>query len=128
MKAKFVLPAVIFVMIALFISSCSKSVSTDKYFSSVSCTETDDTLNTYSGKIHTILNSRCATSGCHNASSSSSGKDYSSYNAAVNGFSGSALCAINHDGGCNPMPQGSSKLSDADIHDLTCWAKNNYPQ
>lgn len=115
-------------MALLFVASCSKEKENSKYFDQVSCTEADDTLNVYSGKIKTILDLNCAKSGCHDAASHEEGIDFSTYAAAVTGFKDNALCTIYQDGGCKPMPEGSPKLSDATIHDLTCWAKNNYPQ
>jgi cytochrome c553 len=114
--------------VAIYLSSCEKEKSLSNYTDKVTCNEADDTLNTYSGKISTILNDNCATSGCHNATTHAKGKNYSDYANAKNNFDAEALCTIYQEGSCTPMPRGASKLSDADIHDLTCWAKNNYPQ
>lgn len=110
------------------VSSCAKAKSVNQYTDAVTCNEADDNLNTYSGKIATILNGNCANAGCHNAVSHQSGRDYSSYVAAKSAFNSNALCTINHDNGCQAMPQGTAKMSSADIHDLTCWVKNDYPQ
>lgn len=115
--------------ITLAISSCKKEeeVANSVYFSRVDCTEADDTLNTYNGKIKTILDTHCAISSCHKGSNAKEGKDYSTYANAVSSFDGT-LCAVYQEGSCEPMPDGDPKLSDADLHDLTCWAKNNFPQ
>ena len=124
MKNLLFLPAV---MLLVFYSSSCKKDSLSQYTDAVTCNETDDTLNTYNQKIKTLLNNNCANGGCHDASTRAEGKDYSSYSAAKSCLGASAFCSINHGSGCKNMPQGAAKLSDADIHDLTCWAKNNYP-
>lgn len=111
------------------ISSCKEDegAANDTFYSRVTCNESDDTLNTYNGKIKTILNTNCAISSCHAGSNIKAGKNYSNYTQAVNSFS-NTLCSVYREGGCDPMPDGAAKLSDADIHDLTCWAKNNFPE
>lgn len=115
---------------ALFaVNSCTKEEekSNADYYSDVTYNEADDTLNTYNGKIGVILSSNCAGSGCHNALSKEEGKDFSTYAASKASFDG-VLCTVYQDGGCKPMPENAAKLSDADLHDLTCWAKNGFPQ
>ena len=121
--------AIAILSIIFYTNSCKKdstSSELSQYTNAVTCNEADDTLNTYNHKIKTILDNNCATGGCHDAGTQSKGRDYSNYSASKSALDASAFCAINH-GSCNAMPQGAPKLSDADIHDLTCWAKNNYP-
>ena len=125
---KHLIAATIVITTTVYLSSCEKEKSLSNYTNRVTCNENDDTLNTYSGKIATILNDNCATSGCHNAGTHAEGRNYSNYNSAKSDFDAEALCTIYQEGGCTPMPRGASKLADADIHDLTCWVKNNYPQ
>ncbi|MFN8297827.1 MAG: hypothetical protein U0T75_01880 [Chitinophagales bacterium] len=128
MYKKFSFAAVAVVALLFFAASCSKEKDNSKYFDQVSCNEADDTLNHYDGKIKTILNMNCAKGGCHDAASHEEGINLSNYASAVTGFKDNALCTIYQDAGCKPMPEGSPKMSDATIHDLTCWAKNGYPQ
>lgn len=116
-------------LLVFYSSSCKKESNTalSQYTDAVTCNEADDNLNTYNQKISTILNASCATVGCHDAITRESGKDYSNYAAAKSGMDATGYCSINHGSGCKTMPRGLPKLTDADIHDLTCWAKNNYP-
>jgi hypothetical protein len=126
---KFLIPSVAALAIVIFsVSSCKKEgMDNDEYFSTVTCDEADDSLNTYNLKISTILTTNCAKSSCHDAATHEEGKDFSTYSTAVSSFD-DVLCAIRHDDGCEPMPDDNPKLSDADIHDLTCWAKDGFPQ
>jgi len=108
--------------------SCKKMPNED-FYPTVSCDEPDDSLNTYSLKISTILNTNCAKSHCHDATTHKHKVNMEGYANAVNSFKTQhVLCAINHEKNCTPMPKNADKLSDADIHDLTCWAKNGYPE
>lgn len=84
---------------------------------------------TYTSEIKSILDTHCAFSGCHNASSKADGKDYSTYaaaksNAAGNNFLGS----IQHLSGYDPMPRNAAKLSDSQIRALSCWKQNGLPE
>lgn len=84
---------------------------------------------TYTADIKTIINTNCATSGCHSASAKANGLDLSTYllvksESSNNRFLGS----INHDSGYNGMPQGAAKLSDANIKKITCWIQNGTPE
>lgn len=116
--------------VIFYANSCKKDSASAlaQYTDAVTCNEADDTLNTYNQKIKTILNNNCATGGCHDAATHERNKDYSTYSGAKAGMDATGYCAINQKSGCSAMPQGAAKLSSADIHDLTCWAKNSYPQ
>lgn len=116
-----------FAIALIYLSSCSNDTGTD-YFANTSCNEADDSLNTYTLKIKSILNTNCAKSGCHNAASHEAGRDYSTYASASSAFDNTALCTIYQDGTCKAMPENAAQLPAATLHDLTCWAKNGYPQ
>lgn len=108
---------------------CSKDSSNSDYINNADCTGVDADNNTYTKSIKSILDANCATSGCHNAATQENNLDLSSYAAAKSGFeSQECLCSIHHGSGCNPMPKGGSKLSDAEIQQIDCWAKNGYKQ
>ena len=80
---------------------------------------------TYTADIKAILNTNCATSGCHNASSRANGIDLSTYEKAKSESSRNRfLGAIQHKSGYNPMPQGRAKLDDATIQLISCWVQN----
>lgn len=95
----------------------------------VNCDGVDAATNTYNNAIGAILSSNCAQSGCHDSGTAQSGLNFSTYAASKSAFqSADVICSINHDGGCEPMPDGGSKLSDATIRKIECWAENGYPQ
>jgi len=84
---------------------------------------------TYTTDVKTILDVRCATTGCHSAASKSEGIDLSSYTGAKSASSkADFLGAIQHKSGYKAMPQGSAKLDDATIKILSCWVQNGSPQ
>lgn len=109
------------------LSSCSDNGSSNQqYIDAADCTGVSAG---YAADVAPILNARCATSGCHNAASAREGLDLSGYSVSKAAFSDFAiLCSVNHDSGCDRMPQGSAQLSAADILTLTCWAKNGFAQ
>jgi hypothetical protein len=83
---------------------------------------------TYTSDIKSILDARCASSGCHNGASSAAGVVLDNYNDVVseskkNKFMGS----IRHSSGYNPMPVGG-KLDDVSIKKIACWIQNGRPQ
>jgi hypothetical protein len=126
MKRQLLFLAVLSFAVTYF--SCKKEPN-DSYYDSVSCNDPDDSLNTYSLKIGAIFNSTCVRSGCHNSETHKGKVNLEGYDNCVKTFNNKhVLCAIHQDKGCKPMPKNGSKLSDDAIHDITCWAKNGYPQ
>lgn len=84
---------------------------------------------TYDGEFKTILNTHCATSGCHNASSKKAGINLSDYNNAKAESSKDAfLGSIQHLKGYDNMPKNGSKLDEVTIQKLYCWVQNGSPQ
>lgn len=82
----------------------------------------------YNSNVKAIMDASCAKSGCHNSSSKKSGYDLSSYEATKSAAGNKAFVAsIQHKSGYNKMPQGASKLSDADIKTVACWVQNGMP-
>jgi hypothetical protein len=111
------------------VTSCKNDTPSEDYLSAAVCTSVVDSANTYTTAIKAILDTQCATSGCHNAASAKEGVNLSDYANAKTAFqSKDALCTIHHGSGCTPMPQGGSKLSDALIQKIDCWGKNGYKQ
>jgi hypothetical protein len=105
----------------IFLSQCKKA-SIDQF----DCTGISPT---YTADVKSILDTRCATSGCHSAGSKSGGIDLSSYlNASAESKKDRFLGSIQHKSGYNAMPQGSAKLDDATIKTLSCWVQNGSPQ
>ncbi len=113
--------SVLFLTLALCLSSCGKDTVTMFDCSGITPTYTTD--------IKPILNASCALSGCHDAFSPNAGYDFSSYNSSSSGSqSGRFLGAIQQKRGYLAMPNGLPKLSDDKIKLLTCWVQNGSPE
>jgi len=117
---------ILFSLILLIISCSDDEVITGGGTNNLDCSATTPT---YSTDIKSIMDSNCATSGCHNSTTQASGIDLSSYDkvkseSAKNRFLGS----IRHESGFDRMPQGKSKLPDATIDMLACWIENGTPE
>ncbi len=83
---------------------------------------------TYTANIKSIMDSKCATSGCHSATSKASGYDLSSYTGVKNASSKSAFMgSIEHSSGYDAMPKGSSQLSTDNRKLIYCWIQNSTP-
>lgn len=84
---------------------------------------------TYDGEIKSILNTHCAFSGCHNATSKKGGIILSDYaNAKTESTKDRFLGSIQHLKGYKSMPQDASKLDEVTIQKLSCWVQNGSPQ
>ncbi len=84
---------------------------------------------TYDLNVKSLMDTHCATAGCHSASNKADGKDLSNY-ASTKSVAGnqSFLGSIEHLSGYKQMPQGAVKLNDADIKTIACWVQNGMPQ
>ncbi|MFN8338157.1 MAG: hypothetical protein U0T36_03985 [Saprospiraceae bacterium] len=103
--------------------SCSKD---DSSSSNIDCT---GTTPKYSTEIATIMNTSCASAGCHDATTKAEGYNLSTYATVVTATKSSAfLKSIKHESGATAMPQGGSKLPDATIKIIQCWIQNGTPQ
>ncbi len=119
MKNKIALVAI--TLIAGSIFSCKKE-SIKEY----DCT---GVTPTYDGEIKTILDTKCAFSGCHNASSKKAGINLSDYsNAKSESSNDRFLGSVQHLKGYDDMPKNASKLDEVTIQKLYCWVKNGSPQ
>lgn len=116
-------------IVALSWAGCSKDSQNPDYIAEANCSAVDANTNTYTLAIKAIMDSSCALGGCHDAGTKSEGVDLSTYAGTKTAFeSQNLLCAVNHGSGCEPMPQGGSKLPQATLDRLACWAKNGYAQ
>lgn len=128
MKLKLIITVALFYIITNSIISCKKTNSTNTdYLANAVCS---GTTPTYTSDVASILNSNCATSGCHNSSSKAAGINLSDYTNAKNEFLNNSknIIAIHHGSGADAMPKNSSKLNDATINKLDCWTKNSCPE
>ena len=100
--------------------SCSK----DK----VENVEPVDCVNeiSFSSDVVTILNTSCATSGCHNQSSAAAGYAFTTYES-VEQNKDIILRTMEHEQGVTPMPIGQPKLNRADIDKFYCWIEQGAP-
>lgn len=120
----------LFLLVSLAVLSCNKEddegTENSDYIESTDCT---GVTPTYTADVQPLFDTKCAYSGCHAGSNAAHGLNLSGYNNAKNNFNEhNTLCAINHDGSCDPMPIGMPKLTDTEIKTITCWAKNNFPE
>ncbi len=113
------------VIMGALMAACSKD--TNSYTDNVDCSKVNADQNTYTKSVKSIIDGSCAYSGCHDSVTAAEGINLSTYAKAKREFvSGDALCTIYHD--CQPMPQGSDKLEQTVIDQLTCWVKNGAPE
>ncbi len=102
--------------------ACKKKETGDP----IDCT---GTAPLYTGTVKTILDTHCATSGCHNTATKAEGYDMSTYAGAKSAAGHDAFIgSVRHLSGYTAMPQGAAKLSDDDIKTLYCWVQNAMPQ
>lgn len=126
---KGIFSATIIILALAIIPACDKTGSGNNYLDQADCTGVDAAQNTYTKTVKAILDSECASSGCHDAVYQRSGVDLSTYAKAKNAFQNTnCLCTIHHGSECKPMPDGGAKLSDATIQKIDCWAKNGYAE
>lgn len=101
-----------------------------------SCTKTDTITYdctglspTYTTDIKPILDSKCATSGCHDATTKANGINLSNYADSKSESSRTRFMgSMQHSSGYKPMPENQAKLSDASLQKIYCWIQNGAPQ
>lgn len=97
----------------------------------ISCNPTEDCETdglTYSSDIASIINSTCATSGCHASGTTTTFpmSNYAETSAAV--AFGRIVGSINHSEGFSEMPKGGDKLDDCTISEITQWIADGAPE
>ncbi|PHN05083.1 hypothetical protein [Flavilitoribacter nigricans] len=109
------------VLLSLFLGSCGKE--------EIQTFDCSGLTPTYTENIKSIIDANCATSGCHNATARQNGIDLSTYSLVVSESNRDRfLGSIQQISGYDAMPQGRSKLSDANIQLISCWIENGQPQ
>ncbi len=127
MHMKIYLFSVLTLAFLLVAGSCSKESKNPDYIKEANCATVDASTNTYTAFVRGVMNTSCATGGCHDASTKSNGVDLSNYAGVKKAFeSQNLLCAVNHGKGCSPMPKGGQKLSADVLNRLACWAREGY--
>ena len=111
--------------ISALASSCYYDKEDLLYGSGGNC---DSTAATYSGTVAPIMNSYCATGGCHNASSAAAGVVLDNYNGVkAIASNGKLIGTVNWASGFSPMPKGGSKLPNCNITKLQQWINAGAP-
>jgi len=106
------------------------------FVSIISCGKDDETkvdctgvTPTYNNGVRAIMESSCATLGCHVGQFPSGGIDLSTYATAKSAsLNGKVLQSIKHESGVDAMPQGAPKLSNELIKVVECWIQNGAPE
>lgn len=108
-------------IVLIFIqTSCQKTATPTTY----NCT----TTYSYAKDIAPIINTSCATGGCHDAKSKAAGHDLSSYTSVKSANSTKVIGSMQHISGYDAMPKGANKLNDSLIIKISCWYNNGAPQ
>ncbi len=108
---------------------CTKDVAEPRLNKSQTDTSQCDTLyKSFSQDVEPIFSGNCATSGCHNSSSSAFGIVLETHSQIKDETkNGKVICAIEHESGCSNMPKSAPQLSEEKIRLIRCWAKKGYP-
>lgn len=81
----------------------------------------EDTVS-FATQIMPIMNSKCATPGCHDANGLGGGYNFTSYPGVKSAVNNNRLLgAINWESGFSQMPKGMPKLDQASITLITDW-------
>ncbi len=106
---------------SLFVASCKNDEET-----TIDCT---GVTATYTTDVKPIFDASCATAGCHDSNTKAHGLDLSTYVGSKEGaINHEVVCSIEQNSGCDPMPEGGDKLSDAQIKKVRCWIQSGTPQ
>jgi hypothetical protein len=82
------------------------------------------TVVKFSTVVSPIIAPKCATSGCHNASSRAAGINLATYDAIKSYITTSKavfLGSIKHESSFSNMPKGDAKLASCDIQKIESW-------
>ncbi|MCS7036534.1 MAG: hypothetical protein RMJ33_13815 [Saprospiraceae bacterium] len=124
---KFYYLSVLLLSLLVALIGCSKDDKNPDYIKEANCATVKADSNTYTLFVRGVMNASCATGGCHDAGTASSGVNLSNYAGVKKAFeSQNLLCSVNHGKGCSPMPKGGQKLSPQVLTRLACWARNGY--
>lgn len=103
------------VILFLVFTACKKDKTQTTEFD----VECDEEIS-FNSDIIAIIASSCATSGCHNAASASSGYVFENHQQ-ISSNADIILSVIRHEEGVVAMPIGAPKLSDEFAENFFCW-------
>jgi hypothetical protein len=110
--------------LSLSLSNCYYDNEEELYPTTTNPATCDLTTAKFATFVSPLISSKCATSGCHNATSRAAGINLSSYNtikAYITSSNSIFLGSIKHSSGFSPMPQGGTKLAACDISKIESW-------
>lgn len=122
-KQYYIIPIVLAFIIISTTQSCYYDVESELY-STTGTTSCDSSTAKFSTFVSPLIVSKCATSGCHNATTAAAGVNLDGYTNIKNYLTRSSSVffgSIKRTSGFSPMPQGGSKLADCDITKLQLW-------
>lgn len=112
--------------LSVAIVGCYKDNAEDMYGGGTGTT-CDTASVTYASTIKSIIDSKCATSGCH-ATNSPTGINLSAHTGlATIANNGKLMASITHNGSASAMPKGMSKLDDCSIAKIQKWVNDGAP-
>lgn len=107
-------------------------------FAIISCSDDDgpqdpgDTCQTdgltYTNYAAELINSNCATSGCHSEGTVTTFEMHNFETVSISVGFNRIIGSINHDEGFSPMPKLAEKLSDCNIEKMTAWIRDGAPE
>lgn len=83
---------------------------------------------TYTNSAKSIIDTNCATSGCHNEGTTSTFQMHNFETVSAVVSFGNVLKSINHEPGVSQMPKGGTKLDDCTISKITAWINDGAPE
>lgn len=108
---------------AVILVSCSDDEIPDPIIE-----ECETTGLTYTADIKSLIDSNCATAGCHTADNTAIGSLASHQSIVDFMWQDRIVGSINHDSGFSQMPKGGSKLADCDIDQIDAWIAAGLPE
>jgi len=123
--------SILFALVSLSISLSSCYYDIDEELNPpLTSNVCDTTAAKFAADIVPILNSNCATTGCHTTVSIAGGyifDNYTDVKATMDNDSARFFSSINQDGNASAMPKGGSKLSDCNISKIKAWVASGAP-
>ena len=117
------------VLMSISLTSCYYDVD-EELNSPLTTNACDTTASKFAADIQPILNSNCASGGCHTSVAIAGGYIFDNYNdvkSTIVNDSARFLGSILQETGYSPMPKGGGKLSDCNISKIKAWIASGAP-
>jgi hypothetical protein len=118
-----------FAFVSISLTSCYYDVD-EELNPPLTNNDCDTTASKFAADIQPILNSNCATSGCHTAAVIAGGyifDNYTDVKSTIVNDSARFIGSILQQTGYSPMPKGGGKLSDCNISKIKAWLASGAP-